>query len=406
MNPYLRTIIHRLERDWQKLSPTVIRLGSSVAAAFVPIALLAGGYSEGMERELLRVWFPLRGARPVPQSVTIVRIDKPAYDKVGLSPGELFPREHLANAIERIAAGGAKLIIVDGIPQRPGNNPKNDERFAEVLRNTPTVIGRGTETVVDSDLSGKKRETSVQHQPIELFAKSAKAVIETEVPLTRGRVEQIALGNGTFVVSGENVPLLLPLRTFVRPDLVEPRGGDFINYYGPPSTLPSISLAQLVGDAPTAKSEYFWDRVVFIGAQSATGTGAEAGKDSFLTPVSNEWMFGVEIHATIAANLLDATWLRRLPLLQEGLLLSLVSFVVSLTVLSLRTSAGAGVAILAAGAWFTASYVAFSRMFYFLPAFVLLLVLIAVVVGRWAAVATLAGRSSKLAAPAKDQAPK
>ena len=375
----------------------------SLIAGFAPIVLLGSGYAEVVEPPVLHGWFRLRGPRPVPQSVTIARIDKPAYDKVNLSPGEMFPRNHMAEAIEAIAEHGAKLIVIDAVAQRPGNDPKADEQLAQALKRTPTVIARGTETVIDSDLTGQRRKTQVQHKPIPLFAESAKSVIPMHVRLTGGRVEHIHQTSAPKDVSGTNVPLINPLRTFVRADVEEPGPWDFINFYGPPSTLPSLSLAELIGDGEGVSSDYFRDRVVFIGAQSGTGTGAEAGKDSFLTSASNEWMFGVEIHATIAANLLDGSYLRRLPLLAEGLLLGLILFASSLSVLSLSLSSGAAVAFLIAALWLGVSYYAFLKLFYFLPAAMLTLVLVLLVVLRWAAVATLLARRRKRRLPAENQ---
>lgn len=376
----------------------------SLAAGLLPIVLLSKGYADTVEPALLRTWFALRGVRPVPQSVSIVRIDKPAYDKVNRSPGELFPRQFLAEAIEKVAASGAKLIVLDAIAHRPGDKPESDERFARVLAATPTVIARGSEVVIDSDLSGRQRKTTIRHKPIKLFAESAKGVIPMEVRPTGERVEQIRLSSDRVVFSEMNVPLLGPLRQFVRPDIEEPGGSDYINFYGPPSTLPSVSLGQVLGDKSAVPAEYFRDRVVFIGSQSATGTGAEAGKDSFLTSASSEWMFGVEIHATIAANLLDGSWLRRLPSAKENILLGLVSFAAALAALSVSMSAGAIIALVSAAAWLAASYFAFLRLYFFLPGLVVVAVLVLLVVIRWAAVATSLGRRRKPRRITEDQA--
>ncbi len=99
-------------------------------------------------------------------------------------------------------------------------------------------------------------------------------------------------------------------RDFVRPGLPAPGRWDLINYYGPPATLPSISLARLLDDGEEVPSEYFRDRVVFIGSQAVPEL-ARGGSGEGLVPYPSlcEWMFGVEIHSTIAANLLDGTWL-------------------------------------------------------------------------------------------------
>jgi len=295
----------------------------------------------------------------------------------------MFPRKYLAESLQKIAAAGAKLIVIDGVPQRDGDDPGIDNQLAEAFKRTPTVIAKSTEVVVDSDPNGNQRRTKVYNKPIALFEQSVKAVIPMEVRLTGGVVREICLSNERDVFSADRLPLLSPLRTFVRPDIPEPGGFDFINFYGPPSTLTSLSIGELIGPLTTVSEQYFKDRVVFIGAHSDSGAGVESGKDSFLTSVSSEWMFGVEIHATIAANLLDRSWIRRISNQLEGVGQAVIALCLSYIILGSSMFAGVLIALTFVPAWLLLSYYCFVHSTLFIPAIILCAEVILVLVIRW-----------------------
>lgn len=371
MDPTLRTILYSFRFRWCAAAPRVLRILLAFAIAFIPLYMINSGRSEAYEPMLLRSWFQERGKRPVPQTVSIVKLDKRAYAKINLSPGELFPRKSMAEGIRKIAAAGAKLIVLDAVAQRPSADPNVDRELAKTFASTPTVIMQSSETVVDNDIFGNRHSTKLYNKNIELFGDSAQAIIQSHVRLTDGVVREICLSNDRDVFSADRLPLLEPLRKFVTPGIPEPGGFDFINYYGPPSYIPSVSFAELIGPTLDLPPEFFLNRVVFIGSHSDSGTGAEAGKDSFLTPVSADWMFGVEIHATIAANLLDDSWIRRLPPLAAAALQVFLLFVAALAILNLGMLPAIALALSLISSCLVASYLAFAKFNLFLPAIVL-----------------------------------
>ena len=59
-----------------------------------------------------------------------------------------------------------------------------------------------------------------------------------------------------------------------------------------------------------AEEATFKDAVVFVGLLLRADTGV-AQKDSYLSPFGGEMVFGVEVHATIAGNLLEQSWIHR-----------------------------------------------------------------------------------------------
>jgi len=388
MNPALRPLLYRLKRDWQTAMPAMKRGFLSLLFACLPIFFFTTELFEAVEPGLLRGWFTLRGARETPQTVTIVRLDKAAYDLVKLSTGEMYPRDRIAEGIEKIAAAGAKLIVMDAIFQREGDDLKADSKLAASLATSPSVIGRHTEVMVDTDPQGRRQKRKLSVRPIKLFAESAKAVIPLEVRQINGVVREIALSNQQEVLASENVPLLRPLRQFFSAELIEPGGFDFINFYGGPSSITNLSLAEVIRPNATFDLAYFKDRIVLLGVISEAGAGIEAGKDTFLTSVSNSSMYGVEIHATIAANLIDGSWIRRLPIEVESLLMSLIAFGMSYIVLAASGRVAPLVILGTALIWFGLSFYAFCQLYYFIPGLTLFLFLTPLLLGfRWSVLA-------------------
>lgn len=391
VNPETRLLLARLRKDWADAAPVTKRALFALLVGCLPV-LFSGTLTEAVEPVMLRTWFLLRGTREVPTSVTIVRMDKEAYDQVGRLPGERFPRGELADAIQKITSAGARAIVLDMILEQAGDRDE-DLRLAEALANSPSVIGRFTQTTVDVDPTGRQRRVRRVVKPLSLFAEAAQLVVPLEIRLTNGRSQEISLSNEREIFSDLPVPMLTVLRKLYRPDLQAPGGFDFINFYGPPNTLTSVSLAELTAPATDVSDSYFRGRLVFIGAVSEIGVGVEAGKDTFLTSVSHLPMYGVEIHATIAANLIDGSWIRRLSVQAETLAMGLFAFFMAYVVLAAGPIAAVLWTISLAAAWLAFSYVAFVWLFTFVPALTVLLLVTPIVVAcRWL---TLLKRSAR-----------
>lgn len=181
MDPRLRQLSYRIKRDWQNVSAPVKRTLFAILFGCLPALLMRGGYSDAPEAYWLRKLFELRGAREVPQSVTIVGIDELAYDAVGAPLGAMFPREALAKALERITALEPSCLFLDLLIHRPGDDPQVDARLSRALAAAPSVIGRAAPVVVEVDPQGKRRTRRRKVEPAKRFADAAKAVVPLEV---------------------------------------------------------------------------------------------------------------------------------------------------------------------------------------------------------------------------------
>jgi adenylate cyclase len=134
---------------------------------------------------------------------------------------------------------------------------------------------------------------------------------------------------------------------------LEPRLGLPINYYGPPGTIPTFSLSDLLdGHVPAAAIA---GHAVLLGV-TALGLG-----DNFVTPFS-QTMPGVEVLATITGNLLSGQILQHASLrgwnIAAILLLGLAAFALARLPLPLAAT-GAIVGLLAL--WSAIALVAFQQ---------------------------------------------
>jgi adenylate cyclase len=123
----------------------------------------------------------------------------------------------------------------------------------------------------------------------------------------------------------------------------------WVDYYGPPSTIPNISYYRALNETNEATNR-FRDKVVFVGARTFTKFAGER-KDEYRTPYSSSaperpFMAGVEIQATLFLNLLMENWLNRLPQTQERRLLLLAGLLAGTGLARLRPAVALGVTLL------------------------------------------------------------
>ena len=101
--------------------------------------------------------------------------------------------------------------------------------------------------------------------------------------------------------------------------MIKAYGGDshvYVNFYGPPSTLPTIPMHRVVLADPADKSSLkaaIKDKVVFVGAARTSWSEQKDGFHTVFTRPDGLDLSGVEIAATVYANLRDDSYLKPLP---------------------------------------------------------------------------------------------
>lgn len=239
--------------------------------------------------------------------VAVVAIDESSYRELNVPFGPPWPRALHAKLLKRLKDLGAKRVVFDVLFVGQGPDPQADEDLAQALKEIPTVIGvESTVRYVSSQGGGYTIEEI--ELPYEPFKKSSQLAlvglrdregIIRNFPLPRSEQEQ-------------RYPFLSQAAAGIRREsgMGQPGPRDMIHYYGAGRSLPIYSYWELLQDDLPIETEVFKDAIIFVGILLRSDTGA-AQKDSYQTPFGGSMMHGVEVHATITANLLANDWIKR-----------------------------------------------------------------------------------------------
>lgn len=148
-------------------------------------------------------------------------------------------------------------------------------------------------------------------------------------------------------------------------DLVSGPAVRYINFHGPPGTVPTIGYDDAITGDPAAQA-LVRGRTVFVGyAESAQAEPHDDHRTVFAGPRAN--MHGVEIAATTFANIHSRAFLRKPPAYVTALIVFAAGAVATAAVLAGSVSIG----LLAVGvlgvAWLVAAAIAFRASFLWLP---------------------------------------
>ena len=120
----------------------------------------------------------------------------------------------------------------------------------------------------------------------------------------------------------------------------------WVNYYGPPGTIPSFSYYEGLSNA--IPSTAISNKVVFVGSKISLGFTGGKGTDDFRTPYTR-WTGtqspGVEISATTYLNLRRGDWLTELPIAGELVLLTFLGIALGFGLAGCRPLAGTAIGL-------------------------------------------------------------
>lgn len=283
----------------------------SVAVIVLYVFLYASA-TQGLEFMLFNLWFRIRGPVSPPSEIVIVGVDKESFQKINANSRLPFPRDRLAEAILKIKEAGATGVVADLLFSEPDSNPNGDLALAEALSSLPTILGMRAEGLLEDSSTRRLKEYTLEEAPIEMLSKRAFSLGSTEVPNSYGVLRLMPYRHVEF--NGKPVPPMgeAAARLLRQVENI-PRKGDFINYYGPAGSFATFSLWEvLMKDSQWVKHE-FAGKLVFIGDYQTIGKAPGAFLDAHDTPYFGGRTFGVEILATIAANIVSQNWIRRVP---------------------------------------------------------------------------------------------
>jgi CHASE2 domain-containing sensor protein len=270
--------------------------GRSRAVAVIVVGVIAAaaaGAAElvdllpGLEQETIVKRFERRDARPAPNLLVVAIDDKTFSDLDKQWP---FPRRYHARALDRLRRDGARAIVYD-VQFTERTNDYDDNRLINAVDRAHDVVLATAET----DEHGR---TNVLGGASVVKAVGAK-VGASNLPEGRGgvlqRVEYAHAGLPTLATVTAGIVGRAP------PPSAYGKKGAWIDFHGPPGTIPTVSFSDLVnGRVDPARVR---GRIVVVGAASPTL------QDVHPTPTSDRLMSGPEIEA----NAID-TAIRGLPL--------------------------------------------------------------------------------------------
>ncbi len=323
----------RARRRHARVSTFHLAVVAAFALAFALWRTLWGdALTDALEDRLLDLRFQVRGAIAAPKTVVVVAIDERTVDRLGWAPP---PRMAIADAIERIIDMDPGVIAIDLLLLDPA--------AADPVLSTALGL---TDHVVLAAALAKSPDDARSERPAALQAALDRSVIAVVIggpqPETAGEPPRLllprpelvgvaALAHVNIAQTADRLARRIPLSLWIGEGAFLPamsleaarrvvglRRGDValwpgrlvgfgdrqiatdsagnvtINHYGGRSTIPTVSLIDVLdGRVPP---EVFKGRAVVLGAT------AESLSDLFATPYSAD-IPGAEIMATLTANL-------------------------------------------------------------------------------------------------------
>ena len=362
-----------------------IGLGSIVALMAMLVALAP--LTQALEEDIGLIWlFRMRGPRAVPANVAVVAIDRAAARALG-QPSQLseWPRALHARLIDLLSSAGARVVIFDLSFATPARNPDDDRALAAAMARAKNVVlldfleraaPGGVEWVIERLLP-----------PHPLLADAA--VAHGPFPLPKdGRVHAYWLfkpeagGAATLPILALRVYDGGALESAGQRRLDVGNGVRFLDFYGPPRTLPTIDLHEVLMAGERGAEGAAWlrgtfkDYAVFVGFSAAEPSEQDRIRDDYptvFTRADGLNLGGVEIAATAFANLLEDRAPHPLPLSSHLALLLGWGFLLGLVCATLRGGYAVMATLAACAVYMALAHIRFLAAAQWLPIVVPLL---------------------------------
>ena len=277
--------------------------------------------------------------RPVeiPDEVRMVYLNDEAHRELRQPFNKPWDRNHHVSLLEKLTADHARAVVFDIIFSDADAESATDRRLAEAIRKNGRVILAGDYVPGGSSLAPTMQPT----RPADLFRKAAAdwgiSQLDNRPDFEVRRHYHGPMATADLILSESWAAASLCGAAEAQDPSSRPQER-WVNYYGPPGSLPGVGLHHAILSDGVAPG-YFSNKVVLVGAYLTTEFSG-VRKDEFKSPWSVvakgesdiafrlSFMPGAEVHATIFLNLLRGDWLRRSPDIPEliGVLLLGIGF--------------------------------------------------------------------------------
>ena len=212
-----------------------------------------------------------------------------------------------AQLVNILTKEGARAILFDLTFELPSPDPKADEALAQALHDNGRVfLGAGLRS-----MPGREADVEQLLAPIPLLRHAAAGwglLVFGPIDPDSG-VRRLYVGGDSGVSVTWKMARFLGTDLPESPDLHRQR---WINYYGPAGLMESVGYDEVLR-ADALPPNYFQNKIVVVGGRQVAGN-INQHKDLFFTPYTRwgqQFVAGMEIHATTLLNLLHHEWLER-----------------------------------------------------------------------------------------------
>lgn len=286
------------------------RVGLALAASVATICINLIPLAERIDLTVSDHIRRLAGRSAPTKNVVVVAIDEASYTELQVGFDKPWPRALHAKLLRRLKELGARSVAFDVLFTGPGSDPAVDQELIEAFKGVNSIIGvEAIKKTVAKQGGGIVVEEI--DQPYEEFRKvTTQALVNLDMNTKDGFIRTFPFPTSDQT---KRFPFLSYAAAGIRsnPGMSTPAPRDLIKYYGSArENARVVSYWEMFEKMAPAEEATFKDAVVFVGLLLRADTGV-AQKDSYLSPFGGEMVFGVEVHATIAGNLLEQSWIHR-----------------------------------------------------------------------------------------------
>jgi adenylate cyclase len=333
-------------------------LAGALLAASLGLALLK--LHLGLGQTLLELSYDLPfHFRPVaaPTEAVLVYLDEASHADLRQPYSRPWDRAFYARLLERLTAEHARAVGFDILFSDPNTeHPEGDERFARALQASGKVVLGGDYTP-DAEVGW----TFIRG--LELFKQPAVTWGMVQLPPDEDfevrRHFALPANPDDSLYSSLSWQLAKVAGCPLAQDPDERARERWVNYYGPPGTIPSVSIELALTTNAYCPAGYFSNKIVLVGSSIRTKAAGER-KDELRTPYCAGGNFSpaVDVQVTQTLNLIRGDWLSRMPRWAETWLVLLAGLLAGAGLTFLRplpalAAAVAGALVLTAVAFST-----------------------------------------------------
>ena len=334
-----------------------------LVATLLHLGVMLTPFGDRLELKSFDLWTLIRGSQTPPEDVVIIAMNEASYQNLNIPMNQAWPRAKHGELLDKLAKAGAKKVIFDVLFLDAGADKKVDQTLAANIAKVPVILGADSLMRDYSSGSGSFKIEELL-MPFEPFHKAAAGVGLVGFPEDDGYVRRFMT---TRTAQTKEFQTLSESAAETGKSDIGPSARDLINFYGPAGTIPFAHYYQIIDKEHPFPAEALKGKIVFVGLVLQTDVGPSQ-KDIFMTPFGR--VFGTEIHATAALNLIYKNWISRASAGKEIGILSLVALMICSSIFMLRPLWGAIITIGAFIAWFSIGYISLTNNL-FMPGFTL-----------------------------------